>query len=70
MGRGRVRLRLALKDGSEGLILNFRIVYYLPNNQCNLVSLGLLNDSRIFPDNENETLYQVKSMQTLTQAQR
>ena len=66
MGRGRVRFRLALKDGLKSLILNLRNVYYLLNSVCNLVSLGLLNDSGIFHDNKNETLYQVKSRQTLT----
>ncbi len=68
--RGRVWLRLALKDGSESLILNLRNVYYFSNIPCNLVSLDLLNDSGIFHDKENETLYQVKSRQTLAQAQR
>ncbi len=69
-GRRRVRLRLALKDGSKSLILNLQNVYYLPYIPCNLVSLGLLHDSRIFYDNKNETLYQVKSRQTLAKAQR
>lgn len=69
-GRGKIRLRLGLKDSSEGLILNLRYIYYLPNSLCNLVSLGLLNDSRIFHDNENETLYQIEPKKTLAQAQR
>lgn len=69
-GRGKIRLRLALKDGSEGLVLNLRNVFYIPNSPCNLVSLGLLNDSGIFHDNENETLYQIRSKKTLAQAQR
>ncbi len=69
-GRGKIRLRLALKDGSEGLVLNLRNVFYIPNSPCNLVSLGLLNDSEIFHDNENETVYQIRSKKTLAQAQR
>ncbi len=60
-GRGRIRLRLGLEDGSEGMILNLRNVYYLPSSPCNLMSLGLLNDSGIFHDNGNETLYQLGS---------
>lgn len=68
-GRGSVRLRLALKDGSEGLILNLRNAFYLPNSPCNLVNLGLLNDSGVFYDNEAETLYQVKTRKPLAQAQ-
>lgn len=31
-GRGTVRIRLALEDGSEGVILNLRDVFYLPNS--------------------------------------
>lgn len=55
-GRRSVRLRLALKDRTDGPILKLQNVYYLPNSQCNLVSLGLLNESGIYHDNENETL--------------
>ena len=69
-GRGKIRLRLSLKDGSEGLILNLQNIYYLPKSPCNLVSLGLLNDSGIYHDNENKTLYEVNTRQTLAQAQR
>lgn len=53
-GRGKVRLRLGLEDNSEGLILKLRNVYYLPNSPCNLVSLGLLNDSGIYHNNKCE----------------
>ena len=68
--RGRVRLRLALEDNSEGLILNLRNVYYLPNSPCNLVSLGLLNDSGIYHNNERETLYYVGTRRVLAHAPR
>lgn len=63
-------MRLGLKDGSEGLILNLQNVYYLPKSPCNLVSLGLLNDSGIYCDNESETLYEISTRRTLAQAQR
>ena len=56
-GRGKVCLRLGLEDDSEGLLLNLQNVYYLPNSPCNLVSLGLLNNSGIFYNNEFENLY-------------
>ena len=69
-GRGKVRLRLGLEDNSEGAILNLRNVYYLPNSPCILVSLGLLNDSGIYHNNEQETLYHVESKRILTQARR
>lgn len=69
-GRGKVRLRLAKKDGSEGLILNLSNVYFLPNSPSNLVSLALLNDSDLLHDNENEVLYDRKSKTVLAQAKR
>ena len=69
-GRGKVRLRLARKDGSEGLILNLSNVYFLPNRPSNLVNLALLNDSNILLDNENETLYDHNSRTVLAQAKR
>ena len=69
-GRGKVRLRLALEDDSEGLIFNLQNVYYLPNSPCNLVSLGLLNNSGIFHNNEHENLYQITSKRVLAQAKR
>lgn len=50
-GRGRIRLRFALKHRSNDLVLNFCNVYYLPNSLSNLIILGLLNDSEFFYDN-------------------
>ena len=50
-GRGNVKIRLAKEDGSEGLILTLRNVFYLPNSPSNFVSLGLLND---IPYNDDE----------------
>lgn len=69
-GRGTVKIRLANEDGSEGLILNLRNVFYLPNSPSNLVSLGLLNDAGIYHDNENQTLYDKVSRKPLALAQR
>lgn len=69
-GRGKVCLRLAQKDGSEGVILNLSDVYYLPRSPCNLVSLGRLNNHDIFHNNEHETLYHVKTRKILAHAQR
>lgn len=56
LSRGRVQLSLALKDEVESLVPNLQNVHYFSNSPCNLVSLGLLNDSGIFNDNENEIL--------------
>ena len=68
-GRGKIRLRLALKNGSEGLILNLSNMFYLPNSPYNLLSLGLLNNSGIYHDNENKTFYKIHTRQLLAQAQ-
>lgn len=69
-GRGKIRLRLALENDSEGLILDLNDVYYLPNSPCNLVSLARLNDSDIYHNNENEMLYHLKTRRVLAQAKR
>ena len=69
-GRGKVRLRLSLKDGREGVILNLNNVFFLPHSSSNLVSLGLLNIHGIFYDNENETLYDRRTKETLAYAER
>lgn len=69
-GRGKVRLRLSLQDGCEGVILDLKNVYFLPSSPSNLVSLGLLNDHHVFHNNENETLYDRNTKQVLAHAQR
>lgn len=67
--QGKVKLRLLLQDGSEGLNLNLNNIYCLPNSPCNLVSLGRLNNSRIYHKNKDKTLYDVKTRRFLEQAQ-
>lgn len=67
--RKKIRFRLALKDRSKGLILNLHNVFYLPNSPCNLLSLGLLNNSSIYHDNENKTFYKIHTRQVLAQAE-
>lgn len=66
--RGKVRLRLDLKDKSEGLVINFQKIYYLPQSSCNLVSFELLNISGIYHDDKNKTFYKFKTRQILAQA--
>lgn len=68
--RGTVCLRLRLEDDSEGLILNLKNVYYLPNNHYNLVRLELLNNSCIFYNNKRKNLYKVISKRVLAQTKR
>lgn len=50
---GTVKIRLAIEDGREGLILKLRNIFYFPNSLLNLDSLGLLNNAKIYYDNEN-----------------
>lgn len=69
-GRGKVRLRLSQKDGSEGMILDLKDVFFLPSSPSNLVSLALLNNGGIFHDNKNETLYDVDTKEVLAHAKR
>lgn len=68
-GRETVQIRLALEDGSEGVILNLRIVFYLPNRPSNLVSLSLLNDAGVFYDNKRHIIYDKTSRKPLAFAQ-
>lgn len=69
-GRGTVQIRLALKDGTEGVILNLCNVYYLPNSPSNLVSLSFLNDAGIYYDNEQQALYNKASRRPFAFTQR
>ena len=65
LGRQKVCLRLSLKNNLESLILNPQNVYSLLDSFCNLVSLGLLNNSGIFHNNKHENHYQITSKKVL-----
>lgn len=54
-GQEKILLRLALKDGSKGFILNLLNVFYLSNNLYNLLSLELFNNNSIYYNNKNKT---------------
>ncbi len=69
-GKGKVKIQLAKKDGSEDLVLILTNVFYLPNSTSNLVSLGLLNDAGIYHHNEDQTLYDQSSKKILAFAKR
>ncbi len=69
-GRGIVQIRLALEDGTEGVILNLQNVYYFPNSSSNLISLSLLNDADIYYDNEQQVQYDKASQRPLAFTQR
>lgn len=56
-GQGTIRLRLALENGTPGSTFTLTGVWYMPQCPANLVSQARLNDSNVFYDNENWTLY-------------
>lgn len=51
--RRRVKIRLALKDGTDRLVLTLINIFYLSHSPSNLVSLSLLNDVEIFYHNND-----------------
>ena len=67
-GWGKVRLRLGLKDGIKGVVLDLKDVFFLSGSPCNLISLALLNNHNIFHDNKNKTLYDLETKEVLAQA--
>lgn len=65
LGKGKVKIWLALKDEAKVLILILTNVFYLSNNPSNFVNLGLLN-VRIYYHNEEKTFYNFKTQKILT----
>lgn len=62
---GKIHPRLGYKNNIEVLILNLSNIYYLLNSLCNLVSLGILNNSSIYHNNKFENLYQINFKKVL-----
>lgn len=46
-GHEKVHLCFVQKNRSKGIVLDFKDVFFLPSSLSNLVSLTLLNNSRI-----------------------
>lgn len=63
-------LCLNLKNRHKKVILDLKNVFIISHSPFNLVSLGLLNNDRIFYDNENEILYDRITKKTLAYAER
>lgn len=57
----KVQLCLSQKDDTKRIILNLKDVFFLLSSPCNFVSLALLNNYKIFYDNKNKTLYNLKT---------
>lgn len=64
LSRGIVKIRLILKDEIEKLILILTNFFYVPNSPSNLVSLGFLNNTRIYYHNKDQILYDLKIQKT------
>lgn len=69
-GKGIIQLKLALEDGMPGSTLTLTNVWYMPQCPANLVSQARLNDSNVFYNNENWTLYLRDTRQILGYAPR
>lgn len=63
--RGKVKIRLILKDRMEDLVFIEINVFYLPNSPFNFVNLSLLSNTGIYHYNEDQTLYDLKIQKTL-----
>lgn len=70
LGKKKVKIRFALKDEIEKLVLTLTNVFYFPNSPFNLVILGLLNNAGIYHHNEDQILYNLKTQKTFTFAER
>lgn len=53
----KVKIRLILKDGIKRPVLTLTNVFYLPYSLSNFVSLGFLNNAKIFHYNKDQILY-------------
>ena len=66
----KVDLWLSPKSRLENIILDFKEVFCLLSSLSNFVNLALLNNIRIFYDNENKTLYNVHTKEILAYTKR
>lgn len=69
LDRSKVRLCLANKN-KDIAILNLKNIHYLPSNPSNLVNFALLNDCRIYYNNEKKKLYKRSLKKILASAKR
>lgn len=52
------------------MIFDFKDLFFLSSSLSNFVSLALLNNSRIYHNNKNKTLYNVNTKKVLVQAKK
>ena len=65
-----IKIRLALKDSTEKLILTSTNLFYFLKSLFNLVNLRLINDAGNYHYNQDQTLYNLQSQKTLAFAKR
>lgn len=70
LDRKKVKIILAIKNKIERMKIIFSNIFYLPNSLSNLISLRLLNDSKNYHNNKNQTLYDFHSCRILAFAKR
>lgn len=64
--REKVWLCPSQKNGTINVIFNLKNIFFLPNSPCNLVNLTLFNNNRIFYNDENKILYNLRTKEVLT----
>lgn len=57
LGKKKVKIRLAKKDGSEGLILTLINIFYILYSSLDLISFSLLNNVGYYYPNKDQILY-------------
>lgn len=65
-GRGSIKMKLALKDNIEELILIIIYVFYVSHSLSHFVSLGLPNNIGIFYHNKDQTIYNQETRKIFT----
>lgn len=53
LGRGKIKIRLILKDKTERLVFILTNVFYFANSQTKFVSLSLLTNTKIYHHNKD-----------------
>lgn len=61
LGKKKVKIKLLLKNKTERLVLILINVFYLLNSLFNFISLGFLNNIRIYYHINNQILYNFKT---------
>lgn len=66
----KIYLCLAWNNESEGRVFDFKNIFFLSSSLSNLISLTIFNNSRIYYNNKNKTLYNVNTKEVLVQTKR